>query len=442
MGLDSVRPPFALSLFLILASGCGTSGASHSGDGSMGDASASDAAPPEAASEDSGTRADAGAGDARPANDDAEGPDGAADGSPSSTSDGSPPDSSATAEASSPTDSGVLPEPDAIAPIDAADDASTTASQLQDPGRITLPYECDGTTLTLPEVLSLFDPGTATKMIGLTGEIAAQTWSRTCAPLTGCTTWTAASTPANAFAFQLLFTGFTVSTMVARGYDAYFDDLGQELVPVSEGDFMIVNDPTVNPERIRLTHPAAGGICVSVATPLQDGIGGQQSFSVGKGTLSPSMLARSAATDRPALESAPDLCPGPGASTAAIAAAWFQPGTSTVDVPATRYDVAGRSCHPVTGCTAWGQQQNISNPEQTLPIPLRLNAGTTTISVQLSDSSNNTITNGLFSGTFGMGTGTFHGVVSTTCIGNRTDQTTDLTGSVQQEYLSLGLSTR
>jgi hypothetical protein len=335
------------------------------------------------------------------------------------------------------------PGPDALAPPDAADDASTAASQLQDPGRITLPYECDGTTLTLSEVLSLFDPGTATKMIGLTGELAPQTWSRTCASLTGCTPWTtAASTSPNALAFELTFSGLTVSTMVAIGYDTLFDQLGQERVPVSEGDFMIVNDVTVNPERIRFTHPAAGGICVSVATTVQDGVGGQQTFSVGKGTLSPSAVARSAVTDRPALESAPDLCPGPGASTADIAAAWFQPGTTTVAVPATRYDVAGRSCHPVTGCSAWGEQHNIANPEQTLPIPIHLEAGATTIAVQLSDASNNTITNGLFSGTFAMGTGTFHGVVSTTCIGNRTDQTTSLSGGVQDEYLSLGLSMR
>jgi hypothetical protein len=441
MGPDSARLPFALCLILA-GSGCGSAGAPNPGQPATGDASPSDSAPPGSTSPDAATTpdaaADAAAGDARLPSEDAAGPDGAADGSPSSTSDGSP-----TAEASGPTDGGIPPEPDAIAPVDAADDASTPASQLQDPGRITLPYECDGTTLSLSELLSLFDPGTATRMIGLTGELAPQTWSRTCASLTGCTPWTvAASTSPKALAFELIFSGSTLSSMIAFGYDSYFDQLGQQSVPVSSGDFLIVNDPTVNPERIRLTHPAAGGICVSVATPIQDSPVGKQSYSVGKGTLSPSTLARSAATDRPALESAPDLCPGPGASTADIAAAWFQPATTIVAVPATRYDVAGRTCHPVTGCTAWGQQQNITNPEQTLPIPIHLEAYTTTIAVQLSDGSNNTITNGLFSGSFASGTGSFHGVVSTTCIGNRTDQTTDLPISVQQEYLSLGLSTR
>jgi hypothetical protein len=433
------------SLFLILAaSGCGSAGTPNPGQTATEDASVSDSAPPEAATQDVGPTPDAGAADAGPPNADAEAPDGSLDGPPSTTS-----DSSAPTDTGTPTDSGTLPEPDATdatPPPDAADDASTPASQLQDPGRITLPYECDGTTLTLSEVLSLFDPGTATKMIGLTGELAPQTWSRTCASLTGCTPWTAAaSTSPKALAFELIFSGSTVSSMIAFGYDAYFDQLGQQSVPVSEGDFMIVNDLTVNPERIRLTHPAAGGICVSVATTVQNSPVGQQSFSVGKGTLTPSTLARSAPTDRPALESAPDLCPGPGASTADIASAWFQPGTTTVAVPATRYDVAGRTCHPVTGCTAWGQQQNITNPEQTLPIPIHLEAYTTTIAVQLSDASNNTITNGLFSGTFSMGTGstgTFHGVVSTTCIGNRTDETTSLPIGVQSEYLSLGLSTR
>jgi hypothetical protein len=280
-------------------------------------------------------------------------------------------------------------------------------------------------------------------MVGLTGELAPRTWSRTCAPLTGCTAWAvAASTTPKALAFELIFSGSTLSSMIAFGYDAYFDQLGQQSVPVSSGDFLIVNDLTVNPERIRLTHPAAGGICVSVATTVTDSPGLQQSFSVGKGTLTPSTLARSAAADRPALESAPDLCPGPGASTADIASAWFQPGTTIVAVPATRYDVAGRTCHPVTGCTAWGEQHNITNPEQTLPIPIHLEVYAPSIAVQLSDGSNNVITSGLFSGTFASGTGTFHGVVSTACIGNRTDQTTSLPIGVQQEYLSLGLSMR
>jgi hypothetical protein len=437
---------FFPSLFLILAgSGCGSAGAPSSGGPATGDASTSDATPEAATSQDAATPPDAGAGDARPPNEDAEAPDGAVDGSVDS-SPSSTPDATADATATPPIDSAIPPGPDATPPADAADDGSTPASQLQDPGRITLPYECDGTTLTLAEVLSLFDSGTASKTIGLTGELAPQTWSRTCAPLTGCTAWTvAASTSPKALAFELIFSGSTLSSMIAFGYDAYFDQLGQQSVPVSAGDFMIVNDPTVNPERIRLTHPAAGGICVSVATTLTNSPVGQQSFSVGKGTLTPSTLARSAVTDRPALESAPDLCPGPGASTAAIAAAWFQPGTTTVAVPATRYDVAGRSCHPVTGCTAWGQQQNITNPEQTLPIPIHLEVYDPSIAVQLSDSSNNIITNGLFSGTFSMGTGstgTFHGVVSTTCIGNRTDETLSLPIGVQQEYLSLGLSMR
>ena len=230
---------------------------------------------------------------------------------------------------------------------------------LLDPDRPSRPYECEGAALTREETVALFAPGEGALFIGGRGDprvaVELRDFSRTCAPLTGCSEWTS-TTPSfsSSLAFVLFFTAEDAHALAAIDYKPTI--LSGPWVAVDSGDFLFP-DESFEPrlQRARLTRGDGGAVCVSVASALVTW--GEpmvnQRFSVLRGTIA-APPPRADAGEAPPLAGVAE-CGPVGSGTSSLVSAWFEPGTSIAPLTALPLSCARvyRACHAVTGCTPW-----------------------------------------------------------------------------------------
>ncbi len=238
-------------------------------------------------------------------------------------------------------------------------------TELSDPNRPSLSYECTGTPLTAAEIVKLFSPGLGWLPLGLDSVMTTVQVSRSCAPLTGCSAWTSKSTSSKVLAHAYYFSAKTTASLMATKYDSYWGKFnGGDVVPVSSGDIFLVNDQYERPMRARLTRLTNGDICVSAATTVNT-FGSKEDFIVGKGIVAPPP-AGSALGAKPSLPQSGKCTPGEP-STQKLASSWFPPGTSNLNLVGepSFCDSSYRYCHPVTGCSVWTNATCSSSPKVT-----------------------------------------------------------------------------
>ena len=273
-------------------------------------------------------------------------------------------------------------------------------TELSDPNRPSLSYECTGSPLTAAEIVKLFSPGTGWLPLGLDSAMTTVQVSRSCAPLTGCSAWTSKSTSSKVLAHAYYFSAKTAASLMATKYDSYWGKFnGDDVVPVSGGDIFLVNDQYERPMRARLTRLANGDVCVSAATTVNT-FGSKEDFIVGKGVVAPAP-AGSALGAKPSLPQSGKCTPGEP-STQKLASSWFPPGTSNLNLNGepSFCDSSYRYCHPVTGCSVWTNTSCASSPKVT---GLRVASSGTELEAHLVQSSTHrypTISGGAYSQAF------------------------------------------
>jgi hypothetical protein len=350
------------------------------------------------------------------------------------------PESAADAPAADAPGDASLPDAVADAPLpDATDDApgadagDPLIAGLYDPARPSASQECDGTPLTVDDVIAALDPGTGMMFIGPSdyashtyesiarGALAMQTYRQQCTTLTGCAPWATIGASIHG-----LYFGLTVSadrTLRAQPYDAFSDAITHSPFVIGGGDFL-VDQTSANLRylaRVLVTRRADGSLCASAATPLiayqADADTTVKSYDVSRTMLRPALTAMTAQTDLPPSDAAPQICDGTPASDPMIATAWFAPGATVASFsgrPTHRRGVT-RNCHPLTACSPWSDFDDSVWPALS---DLEITGGHISVTGRLlSNTFGATLASGSFTST--LDGYALEGLVSTTCAGQR-----------------------
>lgn len=212
--------------------------------------------------------------------------------------------------------------------------------------RWTRDLECDGPPIDLEELNALFDRGSSHLVVAP----YATEYTRTCAPLTGCTEWQTEDLGAPADLLLGYNSGGSLTAWSRSALSGGF--LRSSAIRVLDGDILVGPDTGLNTRRYLFTRDPLGDVCVSFVTVTEVDADGQESSRIGQITLREGMsgsepsMAPEFAAGTPCRSAEPDL--------SRIAAAWFETGSSEANLAGNHScGELTRECHPFTGCGPW-----------------------------------------------------------------------------------------
>lgn len=234
--------------------------------------------------------------------------------------------------------------------------------RLEDPARVSLPFECPGTPLSAAQIIEHVAQGGDT--INLVDDnrnplfpaFTAFKTSRTCHPLTGCSAWMTSGD--ESYSMRLWVSASGDLQLIQD--DESFAGHSEVEATISSGDLQTVfgsssHGGTTRQYKVRITRTDdAGDGCVSAVSvsqqdpPKNDGSHVEWFWLAGTGIAAP--VPRT--TPAP-LAPWPFKCAGTPASNAEVAS-WFPAGQTQLAFRGNNASrVSTQQCHPITGCSPW-----------------------------------------------------------------------------------------
>ncbi|MFO0678982.1 MAG: hypothetical protein U0169_20810 [Polyangiaceae bacterium] len=318
---------------------------------------------------------------------------------------------------------------------------------LNDPNRVSLPFECRGADIGMSDLRVLFERGAADLDFAAPGtlgrglERGALTMAlrdRSCPPGGACSSWT--TRPAG-LDVALNFHARSNGEIRLNVLDASNPMLAFTSVVLQDPDQVVAFNQfgRLRVLRLRMTRTLAGENCISMVGPaltVTDGSGAKvTTFEVGSTTFADVTRPGSSFDEPSPGHAAPYVCTGSTATPPELAAAWIPGGgtSSTLVGHARKRLVSTRTCHAVTGCTAW--KTGAVSSDELLGATYVNGAFSVVANLPFAGTSNGRPTEiqpnvSAFGGTF-LNT-TVEGIVSATCMSMRTDRFEPVPGSVDQ----------
>lgn len=236
--------------------------------------------------------------------------------------------------------------------------------RLEDPARISLPFECAGTPLTAAQIIEhVAQGGDSLQLINdsrnpLLRVLTAFQTSRTCHPLTGCGAWR----DSDAESYLMRFWVSASGELQLIQDDVFFAGHSEIEATITSADRQIaVHDSahggTKRQYKLRMTRADQGFACFSAASvreqdPPKDDGSYRELFWIAATTIA----APVPRTTPEPLAPWPFHCAGTPASNAEIAS-WFPSGQSQLAFRGNRASrLSTQQCHPITGCSPWDLQ--------------------------------------------------------------------------------------
>jgi hypothetical protein len=236
--------------------------------------------------------------------------------------------------------------------------------RLDDPARVSLPFECQGTPLDAAQVIEHIAQGDDSIQVRNGdrefGQFVFHVFrtTRRCQPFTGCSDYVPDTFNQDRYLIAL----FATTAGDLQLMEDPQDGSGWRTVAalgISDAQVLLHHNPSTGGRlrqyKLRITREDDGRACVSFAgesgqdPPVSDG-SHLEWFWFGTTDL----LAPVPRTSPPPLEPFPDECHGTAASSAMIGT-WFAPGDTRLIFTADQSTVRSmiQTCHPITGCTDW-----------------------------------------------------------------------------------------